>query len=42
MKLNFSLKTIETVKSYTYMTDRFMMMAFDKTRGTAYIVCHHG
>lgn len=30
MKLNFSLKTIETVKSYTYMTDRFMTMAFDK------------
>lgn len=30
MKLNFSPKTIETVKSYTYMTDRFMTMAFDK------------
>lgn len=30
MKLNFSSKTIETVKSYTYMTDRFMTMAFDK------------
>lgn len=30
MKLNFSPKTIETVKSYTYMTDCFMTMAFDK------------
>lgn len=30
MKLNFSPKTIETVKSYTYMTGRFMTMAFDK------------
>lgn len=30
MKLNFGPKTIETVKSYTYMTDRFMTMAFDK------------
>lgn len=30
MKLNFSPKTVETVKSYTYMTDRFMTMAFDK------------
>lgn len=30
MKLNFSQETVKTVKSYTFMTDRFMTMAFDK------------
>lgn len=30
MKLNFSEATIRTVDSYTFMTDRFMTMAFDK------------
>lgn len=30
MKLNFSKETIKTVKSYTFMTDHFMTMAFDK------------
>ena len=30
MKLNFSEVTIRTVKSYTFMTDRFMTVAFNK------------
>lgn len=30
MKLNFSEVTIRTVKSYTFMTDRFMTEAFNK------------
>jgi len=30
LKLNFSEATIRTVDSYTFMTDRFMTMAFDK------------